>query len=314
MESRAAKKLNKLGSACLTQASPALSVPMALLILLRVFLSVSANAVQKRLLLDRAGVYQTWILTYSMMLGPAVLFARIRPGAAGASFWRDILFGGGLDAIGNLAMVAALRSTDISVFGPLNALRPILALLFGWFFLREAPPAVGLVGVAITVGGGAILLSDPHARVGAHFSTIWRALALRVAGLSLGVVGAVFLKRAATRSSAEMTVAAWIACGLAVLLVSAALHYRTDLRTLGTSLRAHTRWLILHSSVFVTMQWLTIRIFQETLLAYSFVFFQLGMLLQVFVGRIFFREGSFTRRLIAAAIMAFGSVLILWKG
>jgi drug/metabolite transporter (DMT)-like permease len=287
---------------------------MALLILLRVVLSVSANAVQKRLLLDRAGVYHTWILTYSIMLGPAALFAVIRPGAGGPQFWRDILIGGGLDAMGNLAMVAALRSTDISVFGPLNAVRPILALLFGWFFLREIPSSSGLAGIAITVCGGVILFSDPHPHGGTHFSEIWRALFLRIAGLSLGVVGAVFLKRAAVHSSAELTVAAWIGCGLMVLLASAALHHRNDLLTLASSLNAHLWWLIFHSTVFVTMQWLTIRIFQSTLLAYSFVFFQLGMLFQVFVGRIFFGEASFVRRLIAAAIMALGSVLILSKG
>jgi hypothetical protein len=44
------------------------------------------------------------------------------------------------------------------------------------------------------------------------------------------------------------------------------------------------------------------------------VFFQLGMVLQVFVGRMFFSEGDFGRRLIAAMIMALGSVLILWRG
>jgi len=62
------------------------------------------------------------------------------------------------------------------------------------------------------------------------------------------------------------------------------------------------------------MQWLTIRIFQMTLLAYSFVFFQLGMVLQVFVGRIFFNEPSFARRLTASIVMAGGSILILWRG
>src|SRR3954468_24625669 len=155
---------------------------MALLILLRVVLSVSANAVQKRLLLNRAGVYHTWILTYSIMLGPATLFAVIKPGMGGSQFWRDILIGGGLDAIGNLAMVAALRSTDISVFGPLNAVRPILALLFGWLLLSESPTALGMAGVGITVVGAVILFSDTDPHHATRWSDTWRALALRVTG------------------------------------------------------------------------------------------------------------------------------------
>jgi hypothetical protein len=62
------------------------------------------------------------------------------------------------------------------------------------------------------------------------------------------------------------------------------------------------------------MQLLTMKIFQGTLLAYSFVYFQLGMVLQVFIGRILFREKAFARRLFASVIMALGSILVLWKG
>ena len=288
---------------------------MALIILLRVILSVSATAVQKRLLLDRAGVNQTWILTYAIMLLPAAALALPRLTSIPATFWRDILIGGGLDAIGNLAMVAALRGTDLSIFGPLNALRPILALLFGWLFLAENPTPVGMLGVAITVGGGVILFSGgagehpvkPHA-------SIWKPILLRTLGLSLGVIGAVFLKRAAMVSSAEVTVAAWILCGLIVLIIYAACRHRDALITLQPALTAHWKWLLIHSAIFMTMQLLTIRIFQQTLLAYSFVFFQLGMVLQVFVGRIFFREPAFLRRLFAALVMALGSILILWRG
>jgi drug/metabolite transporter (DMT)-like permease len=286
---------------------------MGWIILLRVVLSVSANAVQKRLLLDRAGVNHTWILTYSMMFAPAMILVILQPHGVGSGFWKNILLGGGLDAMGNLAMVAALRVTDLSIFGPLNALRPILALLFGWLFLGEQPTPIGLVGVAVTVVGGVVLFSG-ESRGSTRGVDVWKPLFLRTLGLSLGVAGAVFLKRAAMVSSAEITVAAWIFCGLVVLLAFAAFRHRDVLVSLPSAGREHWRWLAVHSAVFLAMQWLTIRIFQETLLAYSFVFFQLGMVLQVFVGRMFFSEGDFGRRLIAAMIMALGSVLILWRG
>jgi drug/metabolite transporter (DMT)-like permease len=326
---------------------------MGWLIFLRVVLSVSANAVQKRLLLDRAGVYQTWVLSYALMLPPAAAFAAWKCAGADGTFWLNIALGGALDAVGNLAMIAALRVTDVSVFGPLNALRPILALLFGWAFLGETPTAVGLMGVAVTVIGGIILLSDDDGKAKVSFSALMQPLILRVAGLSLGVIGAVFLKRAAARTSAELTVAAWIAFGLIVLclatlrksyLSSAAAAVKRQListrdsptrncsdstvttaplnrygksdgpHSVALSAWQHAPWLTVHAAVFLAMQWMTIRIFQETLLAYSFVYFQLGMVLQVFVGRIFFRERAFIRRLFASIVMAVGSVLVLWKG
>src|SRR6188768_1278150 len=95
-------------------------------ILIRVVLSVSANAIQKRLLLDGNRVSQTWILTYALMLPLALVATAFNWTNPTLPFWRDILIGGFLDAIGNLAMVAALRGTDISIFGPLNAIRPII--------------------------------------------------------------------------------------------------------------------------------------------------------------------------------------------
>jgi drug/metabolite transporter (DMT)-like permease len=289
---------------------------MGLMICLRVLLSVTANAVQKRLLLDRAGVGHTWVLTYSLMLVPGVIWALPLPRVLG--FWRDVAIGGGLDALGNLAMVAALRTTDISVFGPLNALRPILALTFGWIFLAETPTATGLAGIAVTVVGGVILFSgrsEDHAEPEkAIILRVWKAVLLRTLGLSLGVVGAVFLKRAASASTAEATVAGWIACGLICLLACGLGARSSQEHSHVTALKIHWKWLALHAATFLSMQWLTVRIFQGTLLAYSFVFFQLGMLLQVFVGRIFFKERSFVRRLAAAMVMATGSVLILWKG
>jgi drug/metabolite transporter (DMT)-like permease len=287
---------------------------MGLLIILRVVLSVSASAIQKRLLLDRAGINATWILTYGFMLLPAAFLAAVRWSDVDARFWRDILIGGGLDAIGNLAMVAALRGTDLSIFGPLNAIRPVVALLFGWFFLAENPTPMGLLGTGITVLGGVLLFTGNGHGEKHNFRQIWKSLALRILGLSLGVAGAVFLKRAATAATAEVTVAAWIICGLIVLLTFAVIRDSAALQSLRPAVSLHWKWLLVHSAVFLTMQVFTIYIFQRTLLAYSFVFFQLGMVLQVFVGRFFFREGAFARRLVAAIIMALGSILILSKG
>jgi uncharacterized membrane protein len=290
--------------------------PMGFFIFLRVVLSVSANAVQKRLLLNRAGVGHTWVLTYSIMLLPAMFLALPLPREI--AFWRDVATGGVLDALGNLAMVAALRSTDISIFGPLNALRPILALMFGWAFLHENPTATGLAGIAVTVLGGVILFSgnseSPSETRTGMTAQVWKPVLLRTLGLALGVVGAVFLKRAASVSTAEGTVAGWILCGLICLVIFGVFSQSKEECSHLAALKLHGKWLAIHSTIFLSMQWLTIRIFQETLLAYSFVFFQLGMLLQVFVGRILFQEKSFARRLIAATVMAAGSILILWKG
>ncbi|MSU32737.1 MAG: hypothetical protein EXS25_08790 [Pedosphaera sp.] len=59
---------------------------------------------------------------------------------------------------------------------------------------------------------------------------------------------------------------------------------------------------------------MTVQVFQQSLLAYSFAFFQCSMVLQVIVGRVAFAEPAFLRRLIASVIMLIGALLIVWKG
>jgi uncharacterized membrane protein len=287
---------------------------MLFLISIRVILSVSANAIQKRLLLDGNRVTQTWILTYAFMLPIAVVATFIYPSSPTPAFWRDILIGGVLDAIGNLAMVAALRGTDLSIFGPLNAIRPILALFAGSIFLAEIPTTAGLVGILITIAGAFILFGGKTDSQKLPQRELLKLLLLRTAGISLGAIGAVFLKRAALTNTAAMTVAGWIACGLLCLLLVAIIRTPQSLTGLAPTFKTHRSWLITHSLVFISMQWITITIFQHTLLAYAFVFFQLALVLQVLVGRFFFQEPHFRRRMLAAIIMSAGSAIILWKG
>jgi drug/metabolite transporter (DMT)-like permease len=280
---------------------------LTFLIAIRVLLSVSASAIQKYLMVGKARPVPIWVATYALML-PITLFAAAftwsRPPQ---SFWVDSLLGGILDALGNLAMIAALRAADLSVFGPLNAIRPMLALLFGWIFLREQPTSAGLAGIFITVLGAIIVLKEDRRQPSSH-SSIFTIVGFRLLGFALSTVAAVFLKRAASTVSAEMTLVGWTACGLVCLLAYA--FWRREQLTPAT----RDKWIFLHAATFLIMQWLTIKIFQATLLSYAFVFFQLGMILQVVAGKVFFGERHFTRRLIGCAIMSAGAVLIALRG
>jgi uncharacterized membrane protein len=223
------------------------------------------------------------------------------------SFWMDSLLGGVLDALGNLAMIAALHAADLSVYGPLNAVRPILALIFGWLFLKETPSAAGAVGILITVGGAAFVLKEDRTK-GAKRSSVWVVLGFRLLGFALATIASVFLKRAAMAVSTEMTLMGWFFCGLVCLVVYGKIRKENLVPT------GERDWLVVHAVTFLIMQWMTIRIFQATLLAYAFVYFQLGMILQVIGGRVFFREPHFARRMFGCVVMAIGAALILSHG
>ena len=99
---------------------------LALLVAARAVFGVAANALQKRFVHGGVPVRRLWLATYIWMLLPALAIAAFQPVPQSPGFWRDAVMAGLFDALGNLAMVAALRATDLSVFGPLNALRPLL--------------------------------------------------------------------------------------------------------------------------------------------------------------------------------------------
>lgn len=277
--------------------------------------SVAASILQKRLLSAGIGVGYLWLATYGLLILPgAMVFALFAP-APGHGFWPAALLAAAFDVAGNLAMASALRGTDLSIFGPLNALRPVLAWAAGWLLLNEVPTRGGLAGLTI-ISAGAFWLLKPstHGPGTEPTSGHFRSVAWRLLGLGLSTIGATFLKQATLAGSPESTLAVWVIAGGSVLLVAF-----IAIPRLRRSLRhpippEQKSLLMLHAPVFFAMQWLTLKVFQHTLLSYSFAFFQLGMILQVMAGRWIFREPDFRRRLTACALMCIGAFLVLVAG
>jgi hypothetical protein len=213
-----------------------------------------------------------------------------------------------IDALGNLAMLAALATTDLSVFGPLNGFRPVLAMAFGWAFLGERVSWNGGLGVGITVLGATLLLSSSRSPKAPASEAAWKSAGLRLLGLSLSTLASVFFKRALLTGSSGGTLGVWILCGLPVVWMG----FRKAPRALEEDASAGRGrgLLFIHAAIFFVMQWLTLEVFRTTLLTYSFAFFQLGMVLQVLIGCWWFREGHLMRRLACCAIMGAGALLI----
>jgi uncharacterized membrane protein len=59
------------------------------------------------------------------------------------------------------------------------------------------------------------------------------------------------------------------------------------------------------------MQYTTMIVLSQTLIAYSLALFQLSMVLQVVLGYRIFKEQNIKRRLFSCLIMIFGSMMVL---
>jgi drug/metabolite transporter (DMT)-like permease len=222
-----------------------------------------------------------------------------------------------LAVAGNAFLVQALKSTDLSIVGPINAYKSIISLVLGIFLLQEIPTAMGLLGVVLILAGSFFVADKPvdqprqsaFAQFFAHRGVQWR-----FAALIFSAVEAVFLKRALLASSPLTTFLMWCVLGLpiaagavAVLLKGRAKHECVTLiRNKGTY-----AWLAATTGL---MQLSTLLTFGKLPVGYSLALFQTSTILSVFLGYKFFQETNIVRRLCGSLIMVVGAGCIIVFG
>jgi drug/metabolite transporter (DMT)-like permease len=94
----------------------------------------------------------------AISLGAIVLASG--PVAPGPGFWLALLISGGINAVTTPLVVVALQRSDLSLVAPLTSLTPLFMLGTGVVVLGELPGPAGMAGVA-TIVAGAYLLALP---------------------------------------------------------------------------------------------------------------------------------------------------------
>ena len=113
------------------------------------------------------------------------------------------------------AWVSAIDRTSVITSVVLVALQPLIAALGAWLLLRERPPRVTLVGMAIAFGGALLLIADD---LGERGSLTGDGLALLAAVLASGYLVA---GRRARRRLSNLTYGAVVYSGAAAILLVA---------------------------------------------------------------------------------------------
>ena len=80
-----------------------------------------------------------------------------------------------LAVAGNVLLVAALRSTDLSVLGPINAYKAVLSLGLGIVLLREIPTEWGALGILLTVVGSVVVVDRAPGQAHKHLRSLPQA-------------------------------------------------------------------------------------------------------------------------------------------
>ncbi len=285
-----------------------------LFVLGRLLFSSSANVFQKQL--ANRGLHPFFIVMASYLVLSIIcvpLLWTFNPFALTQSFWINIFFAALLDMAGTLFLVMSLSKTDLSVFGPLNAYKVVISMVLAMLFLGEIPSSQGFIGVAIILIGS-FMLFPPGNKVGLNRIKqllLDRGVQYRFLSIILFSIGTLPLKNAVLAGDAISTTVFWCLIGFPLSILAHRLFitgsFHQDVQHSKTQVY---QFIYLGLSMFI-MQYMTMLVLSEFFIAYSLALFQLGMVLQVFLGWHIFKEKHFLRRLGASVIMVAGSLLII---
>ena len=126
----------------------------SLFVFTRIISNPLSNVFQKKLTGNSARPVFIILVTYillSLVMLP-ILF-QLLPVQVGFSFFMNMFLCVLLAIVGNTLIVAALRLTDLSILGPINAYKSVVSLLLGIFLLGEIPTLLGVAGIFLILVG-----------------------------------------------------------------------------------------------------------------------------------------------------------------
>ena len=110
-----------------------------LFLFIRVIASPVVNVFQKKLTNRGYSPFFIVFIVYIFFSVLALLYLSIKGfGNYPAGFWKYMIPLAITDALGNIFLIRSLKSIDLSVFGPLNAYKPVIALVFSIFLIFSA--------------------------------------------------------------------------------------------------------------------------------------------------------------------------------
>jgi drug/metabolite transporter (DMT)-like permease len=284
-----------------------------LIVLLRIVSNPFSNVFQK--ILTRKGSDPLFVIAaVHTLLAPVCLpIVLLHARGLSHSFWINIAIVAVLTVLGNALLVAAMRLSDLSVLGPINAYKAVVSLLPGMLLLGEVPGRAGMAGIALIVAGSYFVVEKTPGQARRNLLVRFfaeRGIQLRLAALVVSAVEAVFLKKALQASSPLITFAYWAVLGFAAAVVAVAAMLARNLPHELEAMRINRTTFALLATTTGVMQFCTILSFQGLKVGCALALFQTSTLLTVVLGWRVFRERNVAERLLGAAIMGAGATMI----
>lgn len=275
-------------------------------LILRILSNPIANVFQKKL----TSKYSTFIvnsITYGglcLLILPIILktdFASLNH-----TIWLYGVVGGLFGALGNAFLVKALSLGDLSILGPINSYKSVVAMIFGIFLLGEIPSLAGILAVGLVIWGSYFVFDTTDEKFSLALfkrkDIIYRFMALVFTALE-----AIMIKRVILLSDINISFIFWCGFGFLFSLLFALLKQeKAQLPEIKSSLQ-----FIGLISMFGLMQYTTNYVFQNMNVSYALALFQLSSVVNVIFGYKFFKETQVKKKLVGTIIMIIGAAIII---
>ena len=281
---------------------------LVFILILRIILGPISNVYQKKL--SNRGANSLFVVFVTYLGIGAVLFPFsffVDYSSLGREFWQNIILASVLDGIGNILLVKSLQTTQLSVFGPINSLKPAITMVLAFLFINEVPSVTGVLGLIIILIGTIIITYEK----GGKFK-ISQGIIYRFSGLIFASIATVYMKKSILLSSPEITLIFWALIILPIMFMVLLLNLDKTKSNIATLKRSKKEYLIL-ITMYLMMPYATLICFKYTLIGYSLAIFQLSSIITVFFGYKYFNEGGMKKKIFCSVLMIIGACLILIK-
>lgn len=277
---------------------------------LRIMSNSLANVYQKQLTANQVGAF---FINFVMYFGLAIccipLVLKTNFSALPYSVWTNAILGGLCGAFGNSYLVKALGNGELSILGPINAYKSVVAMVVGIILLHEIPSLIGIFATFLIIWGSYFVFDTQEE--GFSFALLRRKdIRYRIYALIFTAIEAVFVKNVILLTDINTSFFFWCFFGMIFTGLLALKNRQIKVTPKFSIIKKLALIIILMG----TMQYSTNYVFSKINVSYGLALFQLSTIVSVFLGWHFFNEGQIRKKLIGSIIMVIGAVmLILWK-
>lgn len=264
-------------------------------IVLRIISNSYLNVFQK--LLSKEGSKSS-VINFFTYLGLSVIgFFTFKGFIFSYEIFITTLAMGFLGALGNYFIIKALSYGELSSLAPVNSYKPVVALIFGIFFLNEIPNIKAVFGILLIMAGSYFIMN----KKGLIYK---KALFFRFLALIFSGLEAIFIKKIIILTSVQISFSLWAFSGL----LFSFLFVLFSCKKMKLPPIKYQTLLIL--CVFL-MQYSTNFVFSKMNVSYALALFQLSVLLSVFLGVNIFKEKDLKRKILSSLAMVIGAIIII---